>query len=63
MGGVIWSRQTGHSRRVSSEFVSTVPSSRLASSTNTDCMVESSSFWGRERFKLKSMNINCKALG
>ena len=48
MGGVIWSRQTGHSRRVSREFVSTVPSSRLASSTNTDCMVESSSFWGRE---------------
>ena len=44
MGGVIWSRQTGHSRRVSSEFVSTVPSSRLASSTNTDCIVESSSF-------------------
>ena len=52
MGGVIWSRQTGHSRRVSREFVSTVPSSRLASSTNTDCMVEFSSFWGRERLKL-----------
>ena len=51
MGGVIWSRQTGHSRRVSSEFVSTVPSSRLASSTNTDCMVESSSFWGSGRLK------------
>ena len=51
MGGVIWSRQTGHSRRVSSEFVSTVPSSRLASSTNTDCMVESSSFCGRECLK------------
>ena len=42
MGGVIWSRQTGHSRRVSKELVSTVPSSRLASSINTDCILDPS---------------------
>lgn len=42
MGGVIWSRQTGHSRRVSKELVSTVPSSRFASSTRTDCILDPS---------------------